>query len=183
MTLTGAIWRYIFSVEKYGNLRFDERLTYGEDTFFAQKVLIQNPICLHTDSVCYIYEENPNSSMSNRNFFVQANNMLRLAENHKKIIETGKYKTYKRNLDKWCARATSGYIYYNLRAGDHHDPYPLLREKGLWPYKKEWSLLMPRTRKNGGIKLTLSNYCLFFLRYPCIWKLFSNTNILKKLSK
>ena len=183
MTLTGSIWRYIFSTEKLGHIRFDEALHYAEDTFFAQTVALNNPKCMHTDRVCYVYKENPNSVMAKRDFLESADSMLRLAENHKEYLKNDAFPESKRRIEIWCARATSGYLYYSLRGGRSNYPFQMLKDKGLWPYKKEWNLLRIRLGSKEKLKLTISGWCLFFVGFRPMWRLFRKTGLLRKMSQ
>ena len=180
MVLTGAIWRYIFSAESFGQVRFDECLHYAEDTFFAQTVALHNPICLHTEKKCYIYRDNPNSVMKKRNFLRVAESMLRLAENHKRYLQERSFPDEQRRIERWSARATAAYIYYSLRGNNNEEPFSMLQQRGLWPYKKEWQLLKIRFKNYGGIRQTVSNYCLFFVGLRPMWRIFQKTGLLKR---
>ena len=174
MTLSGSVWRYIFSREKFGNLRFDEKLSYAGDTFFAQTIALNNPRCLSTSRVCYVYNDaNPSSVMSNRRFSDVAENMLMLAENHKQYLDQKTYPNSMKRVEIWCARATAAYIFYYLRAGVKEAPFDMLKERGLWPYRKEWDLLIPHL----SIRQTISNYCLFFVGIRPLWDVFNRSGI------
>ena len=179
MTLTGSIWRYIFATDKFGRLRFDEDLHYAEDTFFAQTVALHRPSCLHAERKCYIYHDNPNSVMAKRDYLKSADSMLRLAENHKRYLDENRFPDDKERVEIWCARATAGYIYYSLRGGRQEDPFPMLKGKGLWPYKKEWTMLKIYLKKNGGIKQTVSNYCLLLCGFKMTWRLLKWSGVLR----
>ena len=180
MTLSGMVSRYIFESERFGQLRFDEGLHFGEDTFFAQTVALFRPRCLCTECKCYMYRRNPNSLMNTRDFLASAASMLKLAGNHKAYLDENRFPDSKKRVRKWCARATAGYIYYSLRGGREDDPFPMLKERGLWPYKKEWQLLLIHIRKNGGLRQTASNYCLFFCGFRPTWKLLKRSRILNR---
>ena len=182
MTLTGSIWRYIFSRTAFGHIRFDEKLKYAGDTFFAQTIALHNPNCLYCDRTCYVYNENSNSVMAKRDFIKAADSMMRLAENHKKYLDEGMFPESKKRIKIWCARATAGYIYYSLRGGRDDYPFDMLRNKGLYPYKNEWQLLKIHFMKKGGLRQTVSNYCLFFLGFKTIWKIVQKSGILRKVS-
>lgn len=170
MTLSGTIWRYVFSRESFGSYRFDTSMKYAEDTLFAQTIALNNPKCLCVQGKIYYYRENPESVMRNRDFHVVAACMLKLALHHKRYLDDGRFQGEEKRIEKWCARSTAAYMYYLLRAGDTDYPFNELKAQGLWPYKKEWNLLRPHLTSKTGIKGTLSGWSLFFVGFrPCWW--------------
>ena len=182
MELKGYVWNYIFSSEQFSTIRFDEKLYYSEDTYFTQMVKLCNPMCLFTSRECYYYRENPNSLTTKRDFRKHANSMLRISENLKDYLNKNQFPDQKKRIETWCARATAGYIYFLLRAGEKKNPFPMLQSKGLWPYKKEWNLLRILIGDKERIKEMLSSYCLFFVGFRPIWWIFMKTAILKRVS-
>ena len=170
MVLSGAVWKYIFSREKFGLLRFDEGLHFAGDTFYVQTVALNTPMCLHSTKVCYIYNKtNPKSVMTKRDFLDVAKNMMRLANNLKRYLDEKTYPNEMEQAETWCARASAGYIYYSLRGGQVESPFKILKDNGLWPYRKEWKLLLIHIWGNGGLRQTISNYCLFFVGFRPVW--------------
>ncbi|MBM6774920.1 glycosyltransferase [Olsenella profusa] len=177
MTLSGSVWRYIFSSAEFGNMTFDTELKYEEDTFFVQCVRLHRPRCLVVEDRCYFYRQSQRSAMATRDFSICAESMLRIATNLQKILHEGTFQNESQRIIKWSARATAGYIYYRLRAGFKDSPFQMLRNMGLWPYPKEWDLLRVRTESGGG-KLTLSNWLLFLVGIRPIWFVINKINIL-----
>lgn len=58
------VWRYFYRLEKIKNIRFNERVFYGEDVIFNLEVLLQSDRVLAIPDILYFYTvNNPNSLM------------------------------------------------------------------------------------------------------------------------
>ncbi len=178
MSISGSIWRYVFLREQFGSLRFDETMRYGEDTLFAQTVLLNEPRCIRIKEQIYGYRDNPESVMRNRNYMVCADSMMKLALHHKEFLDENRFPGQERHMIRWRSRATAAYINYLLRAGDGRYPFHDLKEKGLWPYKLEWPLLRLHLTSKAGIRQTVSCWSLFFVGFRPTWWLLKKTGLL-----
>ena len=180
MTLIGNVWIYMFSSNVFGNLRFDEKMKYAEDTFFAQQAALKNQTCLRIHNEVYIYRDNPNSLINNRDGNVVAECMLKLAENHQQLLRNGQHDGQQDQIIIWRDRAASLYVYWKLRAGNKKEPFTTLKQHGLMPFKKEWKSIIPHAFNKKEVRRVFSSIAVVLSGYKLFWLVFAKTGVLCK---
>ncbi len=178
MSLKGYVWPYIFNYKYFGNIRFDEKLKYAEDTFFTQLVTLHEPKCLCVNNEVYIYRNNTSSLMNNRKGNVVAESMLLLAKNHNQLLLENVFIGKENIIRRWRDRACALFIYWRLRGGNKQEPFSQLKSYGFYPYKKEWNAIIPHNFSKIELKRCIAAFLLCIIGYKPFWRLFSLTEIL-----
>ncbi len=113
---SGVIWGKLYKHMLFDKIRFDETLTYGEDTMlFREVIAISNKVCLRSYSGYYYFLRKNSTLRKNKNDFLRFSDQIRVSQNSIKLFQNempGKIKEelYNRILRAYNAISGGGTV-------------------------------------------------------------------------